>query len=475
VSLRFGDVAVVWLALFLLVAPPAGAATVHLTPASGEAGGQTTLIARGLVPNSGVALFVGRRPVDLVRAGSDGTLIVRERIPRDERGRVRVKLQDERGNRAILRYHVRSRWSGKVSAATGDLEGRVLRVATDLRLGRLVAITRVRGLAPGRRLRASYARTRVGKTTAGDGGRARIRAVLPETAAGRRLVVKGRGVRLAVTIPTPPATIAVAGDIACRPPYETYDGHCQHAETAALTASLRPDAIALPGDIQYDAGRMSEFRRSFGPTWGQLEAPLRPTPGNHEYRTQGAADYFDYFEFQSGWRPPPWYSYNVGPWRLIALNSNCEKGRVDCSSGSEQEEWLRANLAAEPYRCTLAYWHHPRYSSGFHGSDTRTVSLWRILDQAGAEIVLSGHDHHYERFALQDENGQYSDFGMRQFVVGTGGSAPSVVRRPRAPHSEYAQNRHFGVLRLRLYEDTYAWGFIGLNGKLLDSGAAGCL
>ncbi|MDQ3992155.1 MAG: hypothetical protein M3229_00700, partial [Actinomycetota bacterium] len=127
--------ALVWLVLFLLVVAPAGAATVHLTPASGEAGGQTTLIARGLVPNSGIALFVGRRPVDVVHADSDGTLIVRERIPRDERGSVRVKLQDERGNRAVLRYRVRSRWSGTVSTTTGDLRGRVLRLATELRLG----------------------------------------------------------------------------------------------------------------------------------------------------------------------------------------------------------------------------------------------------------------------------------------------------------------------------------------------------
>ena len=195
---------------------------------------------------------------------------------------------------------------------------------------------------------------------------------------------------------------------------------------------------------------MSEFRRSFDLSWGQLEMPLRPTPGNHEYRVPGARDYFDYFEMQSGgWRPPPWYAFNLGYWRFIALNSNCEADRVDCGPQSEQEQWLRANLAAEPFRCTLAFWHHPRYSSGFHGSDPRTASIWRTLDQAGAELVLTGHDHHYERFELQDENGQRTDGGMREFVVGTGGSALSVVREPRVPHSVYAQNREFGVLRLR--------------------------
>jgi hypothetical protein len=142
--------------------------------------------------------------------------------------------------------------------------------------------------------------------------------------------------------------------------------------------------------------------------------------------------------------------------------------------GSEQQEWLRANLAAEPYRCTLAYWHHPRYSSGFHGSDPRTATMWRTLDRAGAEIILTGHDHHYERFALQDENGQQNDGGMREFVVGTGGSALSVVRPRRAPHTQYAQNRQFGVLRLGLFGDVYTWRFVALNGKTLDEGIGGC-
>jgi len=468
-------VAVVWLVLFLLAATPAGAASVHLSPASGQAGALTTVVAHGLAPHSGVALHVGRGKVHLLAADGDGTVTARPRIPRTARGRVRVKLQDDRGKRATLRYGVRSRWRGVASAATGDLGGRVLHLETSLRLGKLVALARVHGLAPGQELAARYAGRRVARATAGERGRARLRAVVPDSSAGQTLVVTGRGVLLSGTLPSPPAVVVAAGDIACQPPYEVYDGHCQHAETAQLTARMRPDAVLLPGDIQYEAGRMSEFLGSFHPTWGGLASPLRPTPGNHEYRTDGAAGYFDYFEFQSGWRPPPWYAFNVGPWRLIALNSNCEEGRVDCSPGSEQEEWLRANLAAEPHRCTLAYWHHPRYSSGFHGSDPRTASLWRILDQADAEIVLSGHDHHYERLAPQDENGRRSEVGMRQFVVGTGGSKPSVVREPGAPHSEYAQNLHFGVLRLRLYEDTYAWRFVALNGEALDRGAGSCL
>ena len=468
--------ALVWLVLFLVVAAaPAAAAPVQLVPASGEAGVSTTLVARDLPPSSQVELRIGRGSVKVLRTDAAGTLTTRQRIPRRQRGDVRVALQDARGGRLILHYRVRSRWSGTASTASGDWHGRAMRVAADLRLGKLVAVAELRGLSAGEEVAARYASRRVGTATAGRRGRATIRAVLPQGATGQPLVVRGDGATLESTLPTPPATVAVTADIACQPPYETYEGHCQHAEVAALAASLEPDVIAMPGDIQYDDATMSEFRGSFDPTWGQLTIPLRPTTGNHEYRTRGAEDYFDYFELQSGWRPPPWYAYDVGPWRLLALNSNCEAGRVDCGPGSEQDQWLRANLAGEPHRCTLAYWHHPRYSSGFHGSDPRSASWWRALDNADAEIVLTGHDHHYERFAPQDENGQHDESGLREFIVGTGGSALSVVREPRAPHSVYAQNRHFGVLLLRLYADAYSWRFIALNGRVLDQGVAGCL
>ena len=194
-------------------------------------------------------------------------------------------------------------------------------------------------------------------------------------------------------------------------------------------------------------------------------------PGNHEYRTPGASGFFDYFALQARWRPPPYYAYNVGAWRLLALNSNCEPERVDCVA---EERWLRANLAAEPHKCTLAYWHHPRYSSGFHGSDPRMNAFWEPLDAADAEIVISGHDHHYERFARQDATGQRTAIGMQQFVVGTGGNHPSVIREPLAPHSERRQNEHFGVLLLRLYDDAYSWRFVALGGRVLDQGNGDC-
>ena len=465
-----------WLVLVLFVAvPSASAAPVQLLPASGQPGVHATLVATDLPPRSSVAVRVGHGDVKRLQANNAGVLTTRQLIPPRARGNVEVSLQDARGDRALLYYDVASRWAPAATFASADWRGRVLRVATDFKLGRLLTVMRVSGLEPGARVAARYGGRRVARTAAGRRGRATLSTRLPPEATGRPLVVTGERVRLRSTLPTPPVTAVVAGDIACKPPYETYEDHCEHAEVADLIARLKPDVVLIPGDIQYDDGKMSEFRRSFDLSWGQLAMPLRPTPGNHEYRVPGAQGYFDYFEMQSGgWRPPPWYAFNLGYWRFIALNSNCEENRVDCGPRSEQEEWLRANLAAEPFRCTLAYWHHPRYSSGFHGSDPRTASMWRSLDQAGAELALTAHDHHYERFELQDENGQRTDGGMRQFVVGTGGSALSVIREPRAPYSAYAQNQEFGVLRLSLHGDVYTWRFIGLNGRTFDEGIGGC-
>ena len=462
-----------WLVVVLaLAAVPAAAAPVRLVPASGEAGARTTLLASELPPGSRVELRVGRRPVDVLSADSRGRVVVRERIPPNSRSRVRIALRDARGQHAVLHYRVGSRWSNFRAAASADWAGRVLRVAADLRRGKLLARAQVHGLSPGQRVVARYGGRAVGRAEAGEEGVALLQTLLPQDAAGRQLRVRGRGVDLIGTLPTPPATVVAVADIACRAPYETSEQRCRHAETATLTERLEPDVVAIAGDVQYDDGRLSEFRGSFHPTWGQLSAPIRAVPGNHEYRTPGASGFFDYFAWQAGWRPPPWYAYDVGPWRLIALNSNCEPERVDCVA---EEQWLRANLDAEPHRCTLAYWHHPRFSSGFHGSDPRSAGLWSALDAAGAEIVISGHDHHYERFAPQDVAGQLNPDGIRQFVVGTGGNAPSVIREPLAPHSERRQNTDFGVLLLRLYEDAYSWRFVALGGRVLDSGNGSCV
>jgi hypothetical protein len=203
--------------------------------------------------------------------------------------------------------------------------------------------------------------------------------------------------------------------------------------------------------------------------------------GNHEYLTPGAAGYFDYFNGAgnahgpAGERARGYYSFDVGSWHLIALNSVCDEVG-GCHAGSPQERWLRADLAAHPARCTLAYWHHPRFSSGLQSSSTRFIPFWQALYEAGVDVVLNGHDHSYERFAPQDPEGQLDpDHGIRQFVVGTGGGShygfPGVI----LPNSEAQNADTFGLLMLTLHPTRYDWEFVPMAGKTFqDSGTAAC-
>ena len=279
--------ALVWLVVVLLVAvPSASAAPVQLLPASGAPGTHTTLVASELTPRSEIELRVGKGGVKRLRANSAGIVTARELIPSTARGQIPVSVTDARGDRALLRYDVRSRWAQAASFAGADWRGRVADVAADLRLGRLVVVADVRGLLPDARVAARFGGRRVARAIAGPRGHATLRAVLPQEAAGRQLVVKGRRLRLTSTLPTPPATAVVAADIACKAPYETYEDHCQHGEVAELAGSLDPDVIVIPGDIQYNDGTLSEFRRSFHPTWGQLESAA--AAGTGEPRVQEA-------------------------------------------------------------------------------------------------------------------------------------------------------------------------------------------
>ncbi|MDX6647459.1 MAG: hypothetical protein QOK40_3186, partial [Miltoncostaeaceae bacterium] len=201
--------------------------------------------------------------------------------------------------------------------------------------------------------------------------------------------------------------IAAAGDIACDPSSGDFAGGngvagaCRQGATADLLGSAPLAAVLALGDSQYESATASGYARSFDPSWGRYRGLIRPAVGNHEYLTSGAAAYFDYFGGAAGSRASGYYSHDVGAWHLIALNSNCS--RVGgCGPGSAQERWLRADLAAHPARCTLAYWHHPRFSSGPHGSTASMAPIWTALVEGGADVVLSGHDHDYERFAPLD-------------------------------------------------------------------------
>jgi acid phosphatase type 7 len=266
--------------------------------------------------------------------------------------------------------------------------------------------------------------------------------------------------------PTPtPAVWIGAGDIAVC-------GVDSSAQTAALLEQ-NPGEIFTAGDNSNDDGALYEFNNCFGPTWGRFKDHIHPAPGNHEYITDSAAPYYEYFGQAAGQPGQGWYSYEYGGWHIVVLNSNCND--VACGKESPQVTWLREDLSAHPAQCTLAIWHHPRWSSGLTGSDGRMSPAYRVLYEAGAEIVISGHDHDYERLAPLDPTGKPDpQHGIRQFVVGTGGAEP----RPFAtilPESEAHQSGTFGVLKFSLYPDHYDWQFLPVSGETFtDSGTAAC-
>lgn len=278
------------------------------------------------------------------------------------------------------------------------------------------------------------------------------------------------------SIPPPgDPVIAAAGDVACTPTSSTTATACRHKFTSDLVVDAGLTAVLLPGDLQYERGQYENFLRSYDPTWGRVNGISYPAPGNHEYGTAGAAGYFEYFGAAAGDPNKGYYSFDVGSWHVIALNSNC--GRVGgCAAGTPQEQWLRADLAAHPAACTLAYWHHPRFSSGSsHGNSTAMQAFWQALYDAGADVVLSGHDHDYERFAPQTPTGAADpQRGIREFVVGTGGKSLRSFRTPVA-NSEVRNSNTYGVLKLTLHPSGYDWQFVPEAGKTFtDSGSASC-
>jgi hypothetical protein len=272
------------------------------------------------------------------------------------------------------------------------------------------------------------------------------------------------------------AVVAAAGDIAC-PPREAPSARrpsCQQKSTSDLLTGLRLDAVLPLGDLQYEAGGLAGFEASYGPTWGRFKAITHPVVGNHEYGTPDATGYFSYFGSAAGDPSKGWYSYNLGSWHLIALNSECAQVG-GCGAGSAQERWLKADLAAHRTACTLAYWHEPRFSSGHHGSNASYDAFWRDLYDAGAEIVLNGHDHDYERFAPQNPDGRLDlARGIREFVAGTGGVNHYHFKTVR-PNSEVRGADTFGVLLLRLGSERYQWQFVPEAGKeFTDAGTGLC-
>lgn len=241
--------------------------------------------------------------------------------------------------------------------------------------------------------------------------------------------------------------------------------------TALLLDSIAGTVFTL-GDNAYEDGSAAQYADCYDPTWGRHKARTRPAPGNHEYHTAGAPDYYAYYGASAGPSGLGYYSYDLGDWHIISLNSN-----IPMSAGSVQEQWLRADLAASTKRCTLAYWHHPLFNSGaVHGNQTETQPLWQALYDAGADLVLSGHEHIYERFAPQTPDGVPDVArGIREFLVGSGGRSHYDLALTPVANSEVRNNDTWGVLKLTLSTGAYSWKFVPVAGMTFtDQGSGTC-
>ncbi len=282
--------------------------------------------------------------------------------------------------------------------------------------------------------------------------------------------------------------VAAAGDIACDPASATFHNglgsttSCRQLDVSNLLVNGRFAAVLPLGDTQYDCGGYSAFLQSYDLSWGRVKSISHPVVGNHEYLTSGgtdcsttanAAGYFKYFGAAAGTAGKGYYSFDIGTWHLIALNSSCS-AVGGCGPTSPEGKWLAADLAAHHNVCTLAYWHIPLFSSGGRAA-ANTRTFWQLLYSAHADVVLDGHDHIYERFAPQTPAGVADPVnGIRQFTVGTGGANHNPIVT-RAANSVRTDTTSFGVLELTLHPTSYTWHFVPTaGGTFKDGGVANC-
>jgi hypothetical protein len=294
--------------------------------------------------------------------------------------------------------------------------------------------------------------------------------------AARGLCVEANGAACATEAAT--VRVVAAGDISCAADDPDFNGGqgtatgCRMLATADVASALQPQDVLLLGDLQYGTPNLNGFLVSFDLNWGRFKTISHPAAGNHEYDVAGARGYFDYFGARAGTRGQGWYSYDLRGWHVVALNTNCNPAG-GCTATSPQGQWLAADLAASTSPCTLAIAHHPRFSSSNEGDNLTMAPLWDALHAAGAELVLTGHQHNYERYAAMNAAGQLSPAtGVTQIIVGTGGKSLdgfSVVK----PTSQ-ARIMAFGVLALDLRPGGYTWRFVDEHGTVLDSGSRNC-
>jgi calcineurin-like phosphoesterase family protein len=305
------------------------------------------------------------------------------------------------------------------------------------------------------------------------------------------LLASHAGESAAVPPPPPPRIVAV-GDIACQS-FSQSDGNgaCRSDEIAALISSLDPDAFFALGDLQYNDGGLDEFLRVYDLQFGHLNPITDPVPGNHEYETPGAEGYFDYFGARAH-GPEGYYSFDLGSWHIVALNSDICRDDPGCGPGTPQYEWLRADLIAhQGAACTLAFQHHPTFDwrqwqhfvdpdadNPNAGSENEMYfEMWRLMDAMGVDVQLNAHNHIYHRWAPQTADGIRDPNGIRQFTIGTGGrSLYPLGKKPRPANLVAVQNKSFGVLQMTLRPGAYDYRWVGLPGEreFRDAGTVAC-
>jgi acid phosphatase type 7 len=268
-----------------------------------------------------------------------------------------------------------------------------------------------------------------------------------------------------------PTTVSIvaAGDIACDPSKNVGQPQdCDQAATADMIGQLHPTAVLTLGDNQYEDNTFASYLAVFDKTWGRYKSIIYPTIGNHEYLTSNAAGYFGYFGF------PSYYSFDLGNWHIVSLNSECHFVG-GCGPNSPQERWLKEDLSQHPGVCTMLVWHEPRFSSGEHQDATQMSTIWADAVAAHVDVVLTGHNHDYERFVPLDGNGSPDPAGTTEFVVGTGGKNHYGFVEPALPGEVVRNDGSFGLIMLRLGPGSYSWRFYPAPGySFTDSGTANC-
>ena len=456
---------------------------VTMTPASGGAGTVVTLRGRGFGASDPVKVKAGFKILARTRTDRRGSFSARFTI--FERRRKPLRILTISRSRRVANFF-RTAVSPTEPEASEIAFGRQTRFRWSPAKGAPQSHVGVRGsrFRPRRRINLRFGGVKLNLGRTGRSGGFTKRFTVPRLPSGVYPVrIKIGRTRLGFSYEvTSDPLVAVAGDIACDPQAPTFNGGlgtadaCHMRQTASLITGAAPDLVLIPGDVQYNSATLSEFRASYDPAWGSFKSITRPVPGNHEYGTRDAADYYKYFGAAAGDSRKGYYSFNVGAWHVVGLNSNCSEPGINCAVGFAQEGWLRSDLDQHRNRCTLAFWHHPMFSSGQHGNHPTVAPFYNALYERGADLVIVGHDHNYERFAPQTPSGALDTVnGIRQFVVGTGGRDLQSLRRQRKPNSEIGQDDTYGVLMLRLHPTSFDWEFVPEAGRTFrDTGTQAC-